>query len=156
MFSLKSDEHLFKMSKDLYQDKQFYDLICVTNGSSFYGHSGLIFYHIPWLLDLVYQGCRTGHQNIVVSLSEVKPELMEIALQEFYLNGDPYKLKNVLNLNNLENGKEKLETEWSNKQLDVDAESVKIDKRQTTHSKYTETIVMDTQMVMIWLSLMNL
>ena len=99
MFSLKSDKHLFKMSKD----KQFYDIIFVTNGSSFYGHSGLIFYHIPWLLELVCQGCRTGHQNIVISLYEVKPE--------FYLNGDPYKLKKVLNLNNLENGKEKLETE---------------------------------------------
>ena len=53
MIYLKYDEHLFNIAKDLYEDDKFSDITFITDNGSFYGHSSLIFQHIPSLSDLV-------------------------------------------------------------------------------------------------------
>ena len=92
MFSLKSDDHLFQLAKELYEDDNFSDIIFVTDSASFYGHSSLIFQQIPSLSALVCKGCKYSHEKVVIFLPGVSSEFMEIALLEFYLTGDASKL----------------------------------------------------------------
>jgi hypothetical protein len=98
MFFLKSDDHLFKVRKELYEDDTNSDLTLVAEGSTFHGHSQLIFHHVPGLSKLVCDGCKNTHEKTVIFLTGVKQEFVEIALLEFYIKGDPTKLRSVLNL----------------------------------------------------------
>ena len=88
MFQLKSTDHVFKLTKELYEDDVFSDLILVTEDSTFYAHSQLVFQHIENLSHLICEGCKAGHEKIVIFLPEVRQEFLEIALLEFYLKGD--------------------------------------------------------------------
>ena len=88
MFSLKSNEHFFRMVKELYEDEVFSDIIFITENGFFYGHSHLIFRHIPTLTDLVCDGCRSGHEKLTIFLPQVRPEFLEIALIDLYCKGD--------------------------------------------------------------------
>ena len=78
MFFLKSDEHLFKIWKELYEDDTFSDVTFVTEGSTFHGHSSLIFSQLPGLAELVCHGCKHGHQEMVIILPGVYPNIMEL------------------------------------------------------------------------------
>ena len=98
MFFLKSDEHLFKIRKELYEDATFSDLTLVADGATFHGHSHLIFQQLPGLARLVCDGCKYAHDKTVIYLPGVKQEFIEIALLEFYIKGDPTKLRSVLNV----------------------------------------------------------
>ena len=98
MFFLKSDEHLFKIRKELYEDATFSDLTLVAEGATFHGHSHLILQQVPGLAMLVCDGCKYAHEKTVIYLPGVKQEFIEIALLEFYIKGDPTKLRSVLNV----------------------------------------------------------
>ena len=98
MFFLKSDEHLLKIGKELYEDDTFSDLTFVTEGSTFHGHSSLIFSQLPALAELVCHGCKYGHQKMVIILPGVDPNIMETALMEFYIKGDLTNLGSILNV----------------------------------------------------------
>ena len=97
IFSLKSDEHLFKIGKELYEDDTFSDVTFVTEGSTFHGHSSLLFSQLPALAELVCHGCKYRHQKMVIILPAVDQNMMEIALMEFYMKSDPTKLGSILN-----------------------------------------------------------
>jgi hypothetical protein len=97
MFYLKSDEHLFKIVKELYEDNTFSDVTFVTEGSTFHGLSSLLFSQFPALAELMWHDCKYGDQKIVIILPSVEQNMMEIALMEFYMKGDPTKLGYILN-----------------------------------------------------------
>ena len=84
-FSLRSNGHFFNLANDLYEDDNFSDILFITENGSLYGHSHLIFRHMPSLEWLMCEGCRTGHEKLVIFLPQVRPEVLEIALLQFYL-----------------------------------------------------------------------
>ena len=98
MFYLKSDEHLLKIGKELYQDSIFSDIKFVTDGATFHAHSSLVLSNLPGLADLLCDNCKYGHQDIVIFLPSVHTSSMQLALEEFYVKGDPTKLGVVLNV----------------------------------------------------------
>jgi hypothetical protein len=98
MFFLKSDEHLFKIGKELYEDDTFSDVTFVAEGSTFHGHSSLLFSQFPALAEMVCHDCKYGHQEIFIILPSVEQNMMEIALMEFYMKVDPTKLGSILNV----------------------------------------------------------
>ena len=102
MFSLKSDNHLEDLVKILLGDNIFSDIVFVADSSSFYGHSSLMYKLLPSLANLVCEGCKVGHEKVVILLPGVSGEFLELALKKFYLNGDVTDLSFVLNGNNLE------------------------------------------------------
>ena len=56
------------------------------------------------------EGCRTGHEKLVIFLPQVRPEVLEIALLQFYLKGDAEKLKDILDVTNVNTQAVKKET----------------------------------------------
>ena len=98
MFFLKSDKHLEAVSKELYNDKYFSDIVFIVNKKSFYGHSSLILQHIDSLCDLLCGFCKDGHEQMLIFLPGVEEHFIETALAEFYLRGDPDKLRSILNV----------------------------------------------------------
>ena len=109
-FSLRSDGHFAKLANELYEDNTFCDIIFITQNGSLYGHSQLIFQHLPSLADLMCEGCKTGHEKLVIFLPQVRPEVLEIALLEFYLKGDAEKLRDILCVTNVNTQSVKKET----------------------------------------------
>ena len=97
MFFLKSDKHLEAVSKELYNDKYFSDIVFIVKNKSFYGHSSLILQHIDSLGDLLCGFCKDGHEQMVIFLPGVDEHFIETALAEFFLRGDPDKLRSILN-----------------------------------------------------------
>jgi hypothetical protein len=121
MFSLKSDEHLLTIAKELYEDKYFSDIIFIVNNTSYYGHSSLIFQHVDTLANLCCDICKYGHDKIVIFLPGVEEEFLEIALLEFYLRGDPVKLRSIFNVTSV-----KTETIQSDVSKDTDEFPIEI------------------------------
>ena len=98
MFYLKSEEHLVNIGKSLYEDKIFSDLLFITDGATFHAHSSLLFSYLPSLTDLVCDGYKYGHHDLVFFLPGVHKNSMELALQDFYTRCDPTKLAVILNV----------------------------------------------------------
>merc|ERR1712086_523107 len=97
-FTLRSEGHLFKLARDLYEDDEFSDTTFVTMNGSFHSHSHLLLLHLPFLGDLVCEACRTTHERMVIFLPHVRSELMEMALLELYLRGNADKLGDILDM----------------------------------------------------------
>ena len=86
------------IGKILYSDEIFSDVILVTDGATFHAHSSLLFSHLPSLTDLLCDGYKYGHHDVVYFLPEVHKTSMELALRDFYIQGNPTKLGIILNV----------------------------------------------------------
>ena len=93
---LRSELHFFNMSKSLFEDEIFSDIIYVTDSVWMYGHSSLIFHQIPSLEDVVCDKFKQGHDQLHIFLPDVKAETLETALLQLYLKGDAEYLKDIL------------------------------------------------------------
>ena len=141
MFFLKSDDHIFKIQKLLYEDDEYSDLTLVCEGSIFNCHSSLILHQVPALAELLCQGCQAAHMKTVIFLPGVQAELVEVALLEFYIKADPTKLRSVLNVSSV-NTQENV--------VDVSEDTAKLHTKLNVSSvttQYNGTDTLDTDKV---------
>ena len=95
MFHLKSDEHIVAIVKDLYHDLKYANIIFIVNEKSYKAHAPLVLHHIEALLNLKCDQCN-DHEDIVIILSDVEEKDIEEALYEFYVGGNPEKLRALI------------------------------------------------------------
>ena len=76
MIQLKYDDHLFSISKNLFDDEYFSDIVFITNTRIFHGHLSLLLSHMPSLANLLCEGCMANHEKIVIFLPEIGQDAM--------------------------------------------------------------------------------
>ena len=129
MFSLKSDEHLLQISEKLYNDEQFSDIQFMTDNGTFHGHSSLIFQHIASLADLVCEVCKAGHEKLVIFLPGISTEWMETAMEAFYLEGNPTKLRSIFVVTNVNTQNETIQISKNTSKLIIERSDTVSDSR---------------------------
>jgi len=153
MIQLKYDDHLFSISKNLFDDEYFSDIVFITKTRTFHGHLSLLLSHIPSLANLLCVSCMGNHEKIVIFLPDVGQDAMATALVEFYLKGGVARLKAILGEGNLDNEPAQLEkeednrddTEISNDVSDNEITDVQIVNTQTTPEEFSEDTSKVTQ-----------
>ena len=109
MIHLQNTEHALNLGQQLYQDNVYSDIILIAGNGTFYAHSHLIFKHIKSLEQLICDGCKLTHENIVIFIPDVRKDILEVSWMELYLQSDPTQLRNILNVRGVENNSDNRE-----------------------------------------------